>query len=341
MRCPTLGELPPPPPGKTGWPWTEESPQVPNTTPDGKAWPKISIVTPNYNYGRFIEETIRSVLLQGYPNLEYIIIDGGSTDESVEIIRKYEPWLAYWVSEPDLGQSHAINKGLAYSTGEIFNWINSDDLLMPSALAKIAEALGSADAVAGVVVNFSAQEREIKYSLTKLAARCMIRGETETVYHQPGLWLRREHIARCGGLDESLYYAFDWDLAIRYLALYPNVNYLPVVLARFRLHLGSKTVLAQENFHAERIRILEKLSTFGMLPQPLRQECRRRLRQIEWWVILSHIMRDTSLSRWQRGLEIVRAACVDPRVRWTRFTLGALRRAWFRTSAMASSSEFF
>ena len=138
MRCPTLKDLPPPE-GKTGWPWTEESPQLPDKTPDGRPWPKISIVTPNYNYGQFIEETIRSVLLQGYPNLEYIIIDGGSTDNSVEIIKKYEKRLTYWVSEPDRGQAHAINKGLEMATGEWFNWINSDDLLMSHALKTLTK----------------------------------------------------------------------------------------------------------------------------------------------------------------------------------------------------------
>ena len=109
MRCPTLNELAPPPLGKTGWPWTEESSQLPDTTPDGRPWPRISIVTPSFNQGQFIEETIRSVLLQCYPNLEYIIIDGGSIDESVDIIRRYEHRLAYWVSEPDRCQVHAIN----------------------------------------------------------------------------------------------------------------------------------------------------------------------------------------------------------------------------------------
>src|SRR4030095_5356658 len=105
MQCPTLSELPPPPPGKTGWPWTEESRRLPEQKPARCRWPVISVAMPSPYQGKFIQETIRSVLLQGYPELEYIIIDGGSTDESVEIIKKYEPWLTHWVSEPDRGQS--------------------------------------------------------------------------------------------------------------------------------------------------------------------------------------------------------------------------------------------
>jgi len=106
--------------------------------PNGAPWPKISIVTPSYNQGAFIEETIRSILLQGYPNLEFIVIDGGSTDDSVDIIEKYDPWITHWVSEEDKGQSDAINKGFRRANGEIYNWLNSDDLLLPNALQHIA-----------------------------------------------------------------------------------------------------------------------------------------------------------------------------------------------------------
>jgi cellulose synthase/poly-beta-1,6-N-acetylglucosamine synthase-like glycosyltransferase len=135
-----LSDLPPPPPRTFGWPWTAQTTAALGSLGAGQSLPKITVITPSFNQGRFIEETIRSVLLQHYPNLEYLIYDAGSSDGSVEAIRKYEPWLTFWVSEQDRGQAHAINKGLARASGEIVAWLNSDDTYRPGALAAAAAA---------------------------------------------------------------------------------------------------------------------------------------------------------------------------------------------------------
>ena len=139
-RALTLADLPSPPKGKVGWPWTEESVPLPVHHSNGSEWVKISIVTPSYNQGQFIEETIRSVLLQGYPNLEFIIIDGGSTDKTLEVIKKYDSFISYWISEADKGQAHALNKGFHRAEGELIGWQNSDDFYHPNAFTNAARA---------------------------------------------------------------------------------------------------------------------------------------------------------------------------------------------------------
>ena len=120
------------PVGQEGWPWTEACSE--DLYAERQEWPSISVVIPSYNQGAFIEKTIRSVLMQNYPSLELIVIDGGSTDNSVKIIQKYTDFFNHWVSEKDRGQADAINKGLSWATGEILYWINSDDYLLPKAL---------------------------------------------------------------------------------------------------------------------------------------------------------------------------------------------------------------
>lgn len=241
MRCPTLAELPSPPPGKTGWPWIEESPQLPETMPDGRPWSRITIVTPSYNQGQFIEETIRSVLLQGYPNLEYFIFDGGSTDESVEIIRKYEPWLSYWVSERDKGQSDAINKGFARSTGEILAWLNSDDTYLPVAFKEAATVFETHPSAAlvyakALVTDDKGNELEI---LGKPFNLCMMLTKHNMV-PQPSAFIRRRSANQVGSLNINFHYMMDWDYWLR-LSLVGDIWFEDTLWSIYKYYHGTKT----------------------------------------------------------------------------------------------------
>lgn len=153
-----LKSLPPPPAGKTGWPWTVETNHA--LYANNAAWPKLTIVTPSYNQDKFIEETIRSVLLQNYPNLEYIVIDGGSTDNTKKVLEKYSPWISYWQSEKDNGQSHAINMGFSLADGEYLAWINSDDYYLQNVFHTVVNRFLQSNAafVYGYGYNKSAAE---------------------------------------------------------------------------------------------------------------------------------------------------------------------------------------
>jgi len=186
--------------------------------PDGSPWPRISVVTPSYNQAKFIEMTIRSVLLQGYPDLEYIVIDGGSTDGSVEIIRKYEKWLAYWVSEPDRGQSHAINKGFEKATGEIYTWLNSDDYLLKDALGHVAVAYRrspDAGAWCGGCVRVEPNGKKVWVRWPKRLDAEGVADWNQNSFGQPACFFSKEAWERCGPLDEELHYGMDLDLWLK------------------------------------------------------------------------------------------------------------------------------
>jgi len=213
--------------------------------------PKISIVTPSYNQGHFLEETILSVLDQNYPNLEYIVIDGGSTDQTVEVIRRYEDRLTYWVSEKDRGQVHAINKGLAKCTGEIFAFINSDDVFMPGTFAAVAkhfEKHPGSEWICGDTIMFGeGHETELVETVVpKSAAHCL-----SWAYNapQPGHFWKRELLAE--GFDEAWRYDFDHDLYVRLLLAGHRCDHVPVTFAGYRLHGASKTVTESERFAEE------------------------------------------------------------------------------------------
>jgi len=265
-QIPTLAELPLPPSGKTGWPWTRGTERPYQELASNGPWPRISIVTPSYNQGRFLEETIRSILLQGYPDLEYIIIDGGSDDESVQIIKRYARWLDYWISEPDRGQSHAINKGLGYCSGEIFNWINSDDLLVPGALYAIAREWKKTPEViiAGAGVNFDENGQEEIHKPKAVSLESFVNWrkarENNWMWQQPSTFLPRAEVSRIGGVKENLKFSMDHFLMIDLLQSC-NVVYVPEILAKFRLQANSKTMsFGHLRFSLERLQTLRKMT---------------------------------------------------------------------------------
>jgi glycosyltransferase involved in cell wall biosynthesis len=238
QRFSQFSKLPLPLSNRVGWPWTEESLLTPESIADSFPWPRITIVTPSYNQGNFIEETIRSVLLQGYPNLEYIIMDGGSTDNTVEIIKKYEPWLTYWVSEKDRGQSHAINKGFLRATGEIYGWINSDDGYLPGALSLVAQSISNRKKT--IVIGASKR-------LYELGAREEIDRRRPThdemlyegrTFPQPGVFWTMDLWDAANCLREELFYAMDYDVWLRMLPKAESVIF-------------SDAVFSYEHWHAE------------------------------------------------------------------------------------------
>src|SRR5262245_50895115 len=248
MQCPTLSELPPSPAGRTGWPWTEESRQLPIQTPEGLPWSQISIVTPSFNQGKFIEETIRSVLLQGHPNLEYFIFDGGSTDNSIEVIKKYSPWLTYWVSERDKGQSDAINRGLKMARGYFATWINSDDLLCKNALVEHASRIGFVPDTVFVGNCIYVDETGKLLSLHKGTVQSLedlVR--VKTVWYagghivQPEVMFPRELYLTVGGLDCSNHFTMDFDLWGKFFLAGAKFQYTDIDFAMFRLQPKQKT----------------------------------------------------------------------------------------------------
>lgn len=219
--------------------------------PTAEQFPKISVITPCFNQGDFIEKTINSVLSQNYPNLEFIIIDGGSTDNTVELIKKYEQHLTYWVSEPDHGQSHAINKGMAKSTGEILTWLNSDDWYLPNTLLRFAELFQQNPDI-GIIVgagrNVDQAGTEIYYKkpTQEINLISLYQWQEGGNFMQPSSAYSREAWNLAGPVDETIHIAFDLDLWLKMIK--KNVKFLSVneLFSEALSHPNAKTTAFTE-----------------------------------------------------------------------------------------------
>ena len=293
------------------------------------SWPKISIVTPSFNQGKYIEETILSVISQNYPNLEYIIIDGASTDETVEIIKKYSDKITYWISEPDKGQSDALNKGLKKCTGEIFNWINSDDFLAKDALFKIAQAFVDKDTVvvAGAVQNIDGKGNCELFVNDHLGILEMLETDAKYIYHQPGIWMKMVVMASTGIFKVDYHYCFDQEYFLRYLLISDKVKYIPDILAYFRLHNHSKTVSSSHLFLLDFNRMYKEF-VITVKGTGLEKFARQKSLHYEWPLIHYSLN-----NRHEKRLIIlflaVKAILKDPAHRLNRKSVGWLKHIVF------------
>jgi glycosyltransferase involved in cell wall biosynthesis len=243
--------LPAPPPGRQGWPWEAyDAGTIP--LPRGKQWPRISVVTPSFNQGEFLEATLRSVLLQGYPNCEILVLDGGSDDNSVDVLRKYEPHLTFWRSRPDDGQSGAIADGLAMATGEILCWLNSDDIFLPGALHTVAALFARHSDVDVVYGNRLVIDRAGAIIGRHVWPSRLTRSHWwigQPLAQEATFW-RRAIYEKAGGLDRSKFFIMDYDLFFRMWRIGRFLK-TPRPLGCLRIHEATKNTKHVEVWQRE------------------------------------------------------------------------------------------
>lgn len=254
---PRLGDLPAPPEGRTGWPWTEETP------PTADPLPSVTIVMPCYQSADTLEESLRSVLLQGIPALQVVVMDGGSTDDTVEILECYAPWLHHWESRPDRGQTHAIAKGFARAEGDMINWHNADDILTPGSLQGTLRGFDRyPDAV------YLSRHRLLMYPDGRIEEKPsrpkpgLIDLHTSLLVSspggQPGGLMRREAVEAVGGVDERFVCCMDEDLMMRMRIQQGPGYYLDNPGIIFRVHPDQKSLRLTRERVREKFLILKR-----------------------------------------------------------------------------------
>ncbi len=239
--------------------------------------PLVTIVTPSFNQAHFLEQTMRSVLDQDYPNIEYMVVDGGSTDGSVDLIQKYSKRLKWWVSEKDNGQAEAINKGFARASGEIIAWINSDDYYMPGAIAEAVKALSEHPEVGMVFGNVRVvDENEKVLNLLAYGDWGLSDLMSFRIIGQPAVFMRRAVLEKAGFLDQSFHLLLDHHLWIR-IAREDGMQYIPSLWASAHYHEDCKNLAMASSFGAEGRRIVQWMESSGQYREIFQQNRKRIL----------------------------------------------------------------
>ena len=285
---------------------------------------KVSIITPSFNQGQFIERTLQSVASQAGVEIEHVVFDGGSTDNTVEILKSFSPPV-HWVSQKDKGQADAINKGIRATDGEIVTWLNSDDIYYPSAIVRVAaffEAHPDIDIVYGMADHIDLDDRAFEpyptesWNFERLKETCFI--------CQPALFFRRRIIKECGLLDESLRYCMDYEYWLRLGRVGVRFAYLEEKLAGSRLYAENKTLGARIKVHSEINDMLKKM--FGRVPDSwlfgyahVVVEHRVGGRKRSVWIVFEIIVRSLLAAlRWNRKVSANMVNCL---VQWGRSAL--------------------
>jgi glycosyltransferase involved in cell wall biosynthesis len=240
------------------------------------ATPLVSLVTPSFNQAAFLEEAIRSVLAQEYEPIEYIVVDAGSTDDSADIIRRYADRLAWWTSEPDRGQSHALNKGFARARGDYLGWLSADDTLLPEAISRLVSALETDPelvlAYGDVIYTDERSERKQIARSGPWDPSRMVR-DAQVPNQQPATLYTRRGWEVAGPLDETAWYYLDFQLTVRLAGVGRGIH-LPEQLATYRIHTGGKSIGAPARKAADAMRCAERFLTSDLVPDELRPYAR-------------------------------------------------------------------
>jgi glycosyltransferase involved in cell wall biosynthesis len=288
--------------------------------------PLVSVVTPSLNQREFITETIESVLSQDYPRLEYLVVDGGSTDGTLDVLRSYGARLR-WLSEPDSGQSAAINKGWRATQGDIIAWLNADDTYLPGAISKVADFFQTqpqAAAVYGDCDYVGADGGVIRPYPTRPYNYAQLVRSARNFIPQPATFLRRQVLTSLGGLDESFDYVMDFEYWLRLGARF-EIAYLPGRLATLRLHSDAKSLRVTHRFSAETVRLYRQLfKAPDLLPPAIRPLQEAALQAAYYNAAHSAFWSGSIAEAQQYGLQAWSRAPLSLRWLWLALPLGGI-----------------